>query len=116
MLVRLRTQVQALLRLNTSSALPGRVDGGDEVTDLVGGGIHVKWQVGVELAGRRRIGLTPVVGNHELRRPGVKIPPAEDLGARLSNPSKIVAERLALELEIDQVPEAVVGPASGCAR
>lgn len=62
MLVRLGTQVQALLRLNTSSALPGCVNGGDEVADLVGGGIHVERQVGVELAGRRRIGLAPASG------------------------------------------------------
>lgn len=91
--------------------LTRRVDGGDEVADLVGRGIHVKWKVGVELSGRRRIGLTPVVGNHELRRPPMKIASGEDLGARLSNSSKIVAEQLALELEIDQIPEAVVGPA-----
>lgn len=94
-------------------SLTGRVDGGDEVADLVGGGVHVKWQVGVELVGRRRIGITPVVGNHKLGRPGVKIASGEDLDARFSNPDEILAEELALELEIDQVPEAVVGPALG---
>jgi hypothetical protein len=62
---------------------------------LGGGGIDVKWQVGVERAGRHRIGLTPVVGSHELGRPGMKIASGEDLGARFSNPSKIVAEQLA---------------------
>jgi hypothetical protein len=40
----------------------------------------------------------------------MKIASGKDLDARLSNPSKIVAEQLALELQIDQVPEAVVGP------
>src|SRR5680860_220913 len=84
-----------------------------DLSHLVGGGIHVKWQVGVELAGRCGIGLTPVVGNHKLGRPGVKIASGKSLDARFSNPSKIVAEQLALELEIDQIPEAVVGPAVG---
>ncbi len=43
----------------------------------------------------------------------MKIASGKDLDARLSNPSKIVAEQLALELQIDQVPEAVVGPSLG---